>query len=184
MACWRGGGVVYKEVTSWGKPTGHKALPTTVGSRYYPLVQGTNGGSITKSKKKKKKKSVALGEDHLTGAMPHHRKTQTVLTCVPPGNESPIQMCSTPFYPSLQSSASASHWPNPVRNQTAREPTMGLVEQMEDAQLNGWVQDTCREINQGTFQKLLFIWNRQQISTCQENLKTCLKIGKCNFLLH
>ena len=123
------GGVVYKEAASWGKPTGHKALPTIVGSRYYPLAEGTNGGSITESQNKKQKKQnktkkpVALGEDHLTGAMPHHRKTQPPLTCVPPGSESQTQMYSTPFHPSLQSPASASHWPNPVRNQRAREPT-------------------------------------------------------------
>lgn len=50
------GGVVYKEAASWGKPTGHKALPTIVGSRYYPLAEGTNGGSITESQNKKQKK--------------------------------------------------------------------------------------------------------------------------------
>ena len=64
---------------------------------------------LPKVKKEKKKKTVALGEDHLTGAMPHHRKTQPPLTCVPPGRESQTQMHSTPFHPSLQPPASASH---------------------------------------------------------------------------
>lgn len=54
-------------------------------------------------------------------AVAHHRETQPLLTCVPSGSESGVQL----ILPFLQSSVSTVHWPNPRRNQRARELTDG-----------------------------------------------------------